>query len=99
MPTKKAANSDISKLKYEQAYEKLEQIVNRMSEASVPLDELMQLYESGMALGEHCEKLLSGYEAKMEMVARSQIAKELAALENPVSGEPEDDSCDLEDEQ
>lgn len=74
------AGADISALKYEQAFEQLEKIVDRMGDASVPLDELILLYEQGMALGEHCEKLLSGYEAKMEMVARKSLENEMEAL-------------------
>ena len=80
MPDDVSRKIDISNLKYEQAFELLEQTVERMNDASVPLDELMTLYEQGMALGEHCEKLLAGYEAKMEMVSRKTIENELVQL-------------------
>ena len=80
MTAKNIAEADISALKYEQAFEQLEKIVDRMGDASVPLDELISLYEQGMALGEHCEKLLSGYEAKMEMVARKSLENEMQGL-------------------
>ena len=80
MPAKKTDNIDISSLKYEQAFERLEKTVERMNDPSVPLDELVKLYEQGMALGEHCEKLLSGYEAKMEMIARKSISGELERI-------------------
>ena len=80
MTAKNIAEDDISALKYEQAFEQLEKIVDRMGDASVPLDELISLYEQGMALGEHCEKLLSGYEAKMEMVARKSLENEMQGL-------------------
>lgn len=82
------AENDISSLGYEQAFERLEKIVERMGDASVPLDELVSLYEQGMALGERCEKLLAGYEAKMEMIARKSIEKELDGLV-PAEGEGE----------
>ena len=86
MTAKKDTENDISTLKYEQAFEQLEKTVDRMGDASVPLDELVSLYERGMALGAHCEKLLSGYEAKMEMVSRKSLEKELAGAD-PAGGE------------
>lgn len=52
-------------LSYEQAFSRLEEIVEKMSSASVPLDELVKLYEEGMTLAAHCEKLLNGYDARM----------------------------------
>ncbi|MCR5610831.1 MAG: exodeoxyribonuclease VII small subunit [Clostridiales bacterium] len=57
-------------LTYEKAMEELSDIVEKMSSASVPLDELMKLYERGMALTAHCEKLLNGYEAKLEQISK-----------------------------
>lgn len=57
-------------LSYEKAMEELSGIVEKMSSASVPLDELMKLYERGMELTRHCEKLLNGYEAKLEQISK-----------------------------
>ncbi|MBO4563527.1 MAG: exodeoxyribonuclease VII small subunit [Clostridia bacterium] len=78
---------NISELKYEQAYERLEQIVERMSAAAVPLDELMKLYEEGMELAEHCEKLLKSYDARLEKVSSRALLNEQEGAED----EPEDD--------
>jgi exodeoxyribonuclease VII small subunit len=61
---------NVNELSYEQSYERLEEIVERMSSASAPLEELMKLYEEGMALAKHCETLLNGYDARLEMIAR-----------------------------
>ncbi|MBO4384168.1 MAG: exodeoxyribonuclease VII small subunit [Clostridia bacterium] len=57
-------------LSYEQAMEELSEIVEKMSSASILLDDLMKLYERGMELTAHCEKLLNGYEAKLEQISR-----------------------------
>lgn len=78
-------------LKYEDAYAKLEEIVERMSSASVPLDELMRLYEEGMQLAEHCGKLLKGYEARLEKVSQKVIDAEKEAI-----GEVPDEDDDEE---
>lgn len=57
--------NNVEEMKYEEAFERLEAIIDRMDAASIPLDELMQLYEEGAALAKHCEKLLKSYEAKL----------------------------------
>lgn len=76
------------KLKYEEAYERLEEIVDKMSSASVPLDELMKLYEEGMELAEHCSGLLKSYEARLEKVSEKAMKRELEEEpEDPDDGE------------
>ncbi len=82
---------DVSALSYEQAFERLESIVDRMSSAAVPLDELMLLYEQGMALGAHCEKLLDSYDARLERVSRQALVKELDALDEQYDESAEED--------
>lgn len=73
---------NVEELSYEQSYERLEQIVERMSSASAPLDELMKLYEEGMALAAHCEKLLKSYDARLEAVAKKVLDESAAADES-----------------
>lgn len=93
MPINKTHNNSIKELKYEQAYEMLVEIVDRMNDASVPLDELVSLYEKGMALAEHCEALLKSYESRMKMVSKKALAAEIDKLS-------EDTECadDMEEE-
>ncbi len=70
---------EIDEMKYEEAFSRLEEISESMSAASVPLDKLMQLYEEGMALAAHCEKLLKGYEARLEKVSAKALLREAEA--------------------
>ncbi len=72
--------NEVTGLKYEEAYAKLEEVVEKMSSASVPLDELITLYEEGMQLAEHCGKLLKGYEARLEKVSQKVLDAEKEAL-------------------
>ncbi len=65
------------KLTYEQAFARLEEIVDKMSAASVPLDELMKLYEEGVGLAGHCEALLKSYDAKLEMISQTVLQSEM----------------------
>ena len=67
---------ETQKMTYEEAFSRLEEISAAMSAASVPLDKLMQLYEEGMGLAAHCEKLLKGYEARLEKVSKQALLRE-----------------------
>lgn len=78
-------------LSYEQAFARLEEIVDGMSSASAPLDELMKLYEEGMGLVAHCEKLLKGYDAKLEMISQSVLQNELERSDAAFETANEDD--------
>ncbi len=93
---KENGSQDVSKLTYEQAYRMLENTVGRMSEQDVPLEELMGLYENAVLLGSHCEKLLKGYEARMEKVSSETLRMELETAEEdddepPFEVDDEDD--------
>lgn len=81
MPEKTNIDPEVASLSYEQAFAMLEQTVERMGAAAVPLDELLALYERGMELGAHCEQLLKGYEARLERVSERALLKELDPLE------------------
>ena len=81
MPNDIIADVGVSELTFEQAFERLESIVQRMNDASAPLEELISLYEQGAELGRHCEKLLAGYEARMEMVSKNTLVSEAAKLD------------------
>lgn len=85
---------DTDKLTYEQAFARLEEIAQAMNKADAPLDKLIALYEEGMELAAHCEKLLKGYEARLEKVSKNALARaaeEADALidEDPLSDEEE----------
>lgn len=83
-------------LTFEKAYAALEETVDKMNAASVPLDELMKLYEEGMALAARCETLLTGYEARLEKIRKQTIDEEREKIEEePQKALP---SCDDEEE-
>ena len=45
-------------LTYEQAYNKLEDILEKLESKNISLDESLSLYEEGISLYKHCNKLL-----------------------------------------
>lgn len=79
-------DKNIEDLTYEQAFSRLEEINAAMAAASVPLDKLMQLYEEGMSLAAHCDRLIKGYEARLEKVSAQALLREEGADE-PVPDE------------
>ena len=67
---------DINDLTYEQAFARLEEIADSMGSASIPLDDLMKLYEEGMELASFCEKKLKSYDTKLEMISARVLQAE-----------------------
>ncbi len=55
-------------LTFEQAKAELEAIVEKLGGGSLPLDEVVKLYEEGSALSAYCKKLLDSYEERLMRV-------------------------------
>ena len=54
----------MKELTYEQAYKRLEEIVEKMENGSVPLEESMKLFEEGTKLANFCNSKLNAAEQK-----------------------------------
>jgi|YelNatPaOPRAMG01_1025707.scaffolds.fasta_scaffold61891_3 exodeoxyribonuclease VII small subunit len=52
-------------LSFEEAYNRLEQVVRRLEEEALPLEEALALYEQGIALARHCQALLDRTELRI----------------------------------
>lgn len=69
----KAAQSkgddDIAKMSFEDALEELEEIVRRLEDGSIKLDEAIGAYERGARLKAHCEAKLSEAKTKVEKIS------------------------------
>ena len=62
---------------FEQAFEELETIINRLEEGDVPLDQTIELYEKGSELKEFCEKKLQSAEVKIKKINQKTKTKEI----------------------
>ena len=60
--------SDIENMTFEQALDQLEKIVESLEQGNVPLDQSIAHYERGEALRNHCRKLLSAAEDRVEKI-------------------------------
>lgn len=67
-------NENDSKLEltFEQAAAELDAIVNKLSSGSVQLDEMIDLFERGTKLSEHCNALLAEYDGRIARVMREK---------------------------
>ena len=57
---------DFGNLSYEEAISELKNIIDLSESGEIPLDKIVQNYEDGMKLLEHCQKKLSKAELKVE---------------------------------
>lgn len=67
-PAMAKKTDDISALSFEKALAELEDIVKRLEEGKVELEESISLYERGAALRAHCEGKLEGAREKIEKI-------------------------------
>ena len=76
---------EIKSLKFEQALKKLEELVTKLDDGDLSLEESISYYETGIKLKSHCEKLLKTAELKILKVSN----KEKIEAEELSSGDDE----------
>ena len=57
--------AEIAELSYEDSYEQLQAVLERLEAADLPLDDSLELYESGMKLAARCGQLLEEAELRV----------------------------------
>ena len=55
----------MQKMSYEKAVERLEEIVEKLENGNLPLEDMMKLYEEGTALAAKCSKSLDEAQLKI----------------------------------
>lgn len=61
------------KMKFQDAMNRLDEIVSLLNNSSLELEEAMKYFEEGLALSKQCEKQLKEFENKMDQL---MVAKE-----------------------
>ena len=64
-------NDAREELSFEEAYDRLEQVLSRLQMGNMTLDESLAAYEEGMTLAAHCQSLLDAAELRVESLERS----------------------------
>ncbi|WP_198598316.1 exodeoxyribonuclease VII small subunit [Mangrovicella endophytica] len=70
-----ADDADIKRMSFEEALGALERIVADLERGDVPLDRSIRIYERGEKLKNHCERLLSAAEDRVEKIKLSRAGK------------------------
>jgi exodeoxyribonuclease VII small subunit len=65
------AQAAVETLSFEAALQELENIVTRLEQGQVDLEDSLALYERGQALKAHCEAKLKAAESRLEKVVLS----------------------------
>lgn len=63
-------------LTYEQVYNKLEDILEKLESKGTSLDESLSLYEEGISLYKHCNKLLEDAQLKISKFSQLGIEED-----------------------
>lgn len=69
-PAKRNFKKEASQMTFESALERLESIVETLSSQKINLDSMIDLYEEGVVLKEHCAKKLDEAQMKIETVSK-----------------------------
>jgi exodeoxyribonuclease VII small subunit len=63
-----SGDDDIAKMNFETALSELENIVARLEEGKIGLEDSIAIYERGEKLKTHCEKMLANAEARIARI-------------------------------
>lgn len=69
---KNQKKNDIAKLNFEQAITQLTDIVGKIEQGEIPLQDSLNQYERGMALIKHCKDILQKAEKRIEKISEQK---------------------------
>jgi len=69
MMANKKQKDDIGKLGFEEAIKELGNIVGKIEQGQIPLQDSLKQYEKGMALIKHCRTILEKAEKRIEKIS------------------------------
>jgi len=67
-----AKKKKIENMTYEEAVKKLEEIVNRLEDTDIPLEESLASFQEGIALSRYCREKLAEIEYKVEYLLKEE---------------------------
>ena len=62
----------MSDIRFEEALQRLEQIVDTLEVGDLPLEESLKAFEEGVGLARHCAKYLEEAEKRIELLTRDE---------------------------
>lgn len=70
------SKNDIGKLSFEEAIKELTDIVGKIEQGEIALQDSLQQYERGMTLIKHCRTILKQAEERIEKISKDQESQE-----------------------
>ena len=67
---------DVGKLSFEEAIKELGNIVGKIEQGQIPLQDSLQQYERGMALIKHCRTILQKAEKRIEKITKEETSED-----------------------
>ncbi|MDW7740174.1 MAG: exodeoxyribonuclease VII small subunit [Bacillota bacterium] len=65
-------DNKIEKMSYEEAVKRLEEIVNSLENAEIPLEESLKAFQEGIALSRYCREKLADIECRVEYLLKEE---------------------------
>ena len=75
-----AKSKGIKDMTYEEAFQELEGVVEKLEDGTLPLDQSLALFERGQELSKHCGSLLEKAEIKLRKLTE-EIAGEIREID------------------
>lgn len=88
----KKKKTDVDKMSFEEAIKELTNIVSKIEQGQIPLQDSLQQYEKGMDLIKHCRAILQKAEMRIEKITKTEA--EQIEDETPTK-DPKSDKGDL----
>lgn len=88
------AKKKIDNLSYEEALGRLEEIVAKLENAEIPLEESLTAFQEGIALSRLCREKLAEIEYKVEYLLKDEYQQSLALENDMINEEAENDHDD-----
>ena len=72
----KKQKTDVDKLSFEEAIKELTNIVGKIEQGQIPLQDSLEQYEKGMALIKQCRTILQKAEERIEKITKEQDSED-----------------------
>lgn len=72
----KKQKTDVDKLSFEEAIKELTNIVGKIEQGQIPLQDSLEQYEKGMALIKQCRTILQKAEERIEKITKEEDSQD-----------------------
>ncbi len=71
----KKQKDDVGELSFEESIKELTNIVGKIEQGEIPLQDSLEQYEKGMTLIKHCRDILQKAEKQIEKITEADVTK------------------------